>query len=508
MQNQHSRALSAVTSNTGKMVIIFFSAIGLRALPELFSGAYPVGFDTLQGYVPAILALPDDSPMKLFGWAYSPLAIYLLGFAYMVARIDLFLLIKIAGPIFYGVLSISFYYLLSNGLKWSSKKSFLVTLILILQPAVLRMGWDQFREELGLTFLFVLLGITKCDVISSIKKKQDAFLVLALSLLIVFSHQLVAILLFVVVLWQVLIHENKREKSFVTTIFAIVPSILIFAWQINGQFLNPMYNLHFAPVQMYSGSNIFAFTNYFLSDPRFIGGNYLTILSHVGSLSFFSFMPLIPFAIRGFSKDKICFPMLIWLIPASLSILVFPWFALQMYWWWILLLPIPLTIYLGKFLDGVQVFENKKCGSRKKIFGITLFMIGLLAVAYASSAVKVVYFDAETYMPSGMVESSIPFTDIPNVKSAITWANKNIPPNSTLIVQECIQGFSYSELRPDVQIRVVSSLLTLNQAVNLIPTELCTKYSIWYKQDVDYQTFPGVKVIEFGAIGIFQIGDY
>ena len=99
--------------------------MGLRAIPELFIGTYPVGFDTMQGYAPSILALPDDSPMKLFGWAYSPLTVYALWFIYATTKIDVYLLLKIIGPIFYGLLSISFYYLLTKGLGWKSKLSFL-----------------------------------------------------------------------------------------------------------------------------------------------------------------------------------------------------------------------------------------------------------------------------------------------------------------------------------------------------------------------------------------------
>jgi len=507
MQNHHNRGRAAVSSNAGKIVIVLFVAFGLRALPELLSGPYPVGFDTMQGYGPSILALPDNSPMKLFGWAYSPLAIYFLGSIYNLMRIDLYSLLKIAGPIFYGVFSASFYYLLYRGLKWSTKKSLFVTLILILQPAILRMGWDQFREELGLIFLFILLGFTKCDIVSSVRKKSVAFPVLGLSLLIVFSHQLASILFFVVVLWQLLTYENKKEKSFVTAILVMVPLVLIFAWQIDAQFLNPIYNTHFAPLQLPNGASVFAFTDYFLSDPRFIDGNYLTVFSHVGSLSFFSVIPLIPFATMGFLKDKVFFPMLIWLLPASFSILVYPWFALQMYWWWILLLPIPLTIYLGEYLDRAQVFDNKKFGNRQRIFGIALFMTSVLAVAYSSSAIKVIYPDATRYMPSGMVESSINFADIPNIKSAIAWSNENIPLNSTIIVEEKIQGFSYSELRSDIQIRVSPSLLTLNQAINLIPNGAYIKYAIWYRDNLDYQSFPGAENAEFGRIGIFHISE-
>jgi hypothetical protein len=503
MQIYKNRVPVAAKSNTAKIVIIFLFAAGLRAIPELLSGAYPVGFDTMQGYAPSILALPDNSPMKLFGWAYSPLAIYLLGSVYELTKINVYLLLKIAGPIFYGIFSATFYYLLTHGLKWSTRKSLLVTFILILQPAILRMGWDQFREELGLSFFFILLGVTKCDIVSSIKKKSAALLVLTLSLLIVFSHQLAAILLFAVVLWQLLTYETKRGKAFVTSILVIVPSVLIFAWQINGQFLNPTYDIHFSPLQLPNGASLFPFTNYFLSDPRFIGGNYLTILSHVGSLLLFSIMPLIPFAIKGFSKDKVFLPMLIWLTIASFSILVYPWFALQMYWWWILLLPIPLTVYTGKCLEKIKIFKHKK---RLGVNLVAIAALAVIAVGYASSTVIVGNQYSFTYMPSGLVESSIPIQDIPDAVSALKWTNENLPANSTVIVPEKLQGLAHIYIKSaEIKIRISQPTLTLETVLDQSQLTLSKNlYSVYYIREVG--NLSGTeKMYSFGPISVLQI---
>ena len=142
-------------------VAIFGLAVFIRGLPELLSGPYPVGYDLLAGYAPSIWALPETFPLKLFGWLWSPLSVFILWIAWKLSTIDLFLLLKFAGPVFYGLFMLSFYYLLSNGLNWDKKKGFFTALIFLLQPAVLRIGWDQLRLMLGFVFLFVRLARIK-----------------------------------------------------------------------------------------------------------------------------------------------------------------------------------------------------------------------------------------------------------------------------------------------------------------------------------------------------------
>jgi hypothetical protein len=484
---------------------IFSFALLLRAIPEFLSGVYPVGFDVLQGYIPAVMAFPDNSPMKLFGWAYSPLAIYILWFVRTLTGIDPNLLLKIAGPIFYGLLGVCFYFLLSRGLKWRTQKSFFVALIFLLQPAIMRMGWDQLREELGLSLLFILLAVTDCDVISAAKSRFKLFSIITLSVLIVFSHQLAAVLLFAVVFWQLLTYKLKREAAFRTTIFAIIPTLLIFVWQLSKQFLTPEYNNHFAPIQLQSGTGNFIFTNYFLSDPHFFEGNYVTILTYAGSLLLYTAALLFPFAVKGFFKDKVFLPMLIWLSLASTSILFFPWYAFSQYWWWTLLLPIPLTIYLGEYLDQKHIFEKGRINKSKVMFGAALLLLGILAIGYGSATIKVAYPTVTTYIPNSMVEVSIPFEDIPQVQRAMEWINNDAQLNSTVLVEERIQGFAYNQLRSDLQIRVCPSLLNLNDAFGLTPDSSKPSYAIWYKENVNFGTLGGLQVAEFGSIGIFRI---
>ena len=480
---------------------LFVLALFLRAIPEFLSGVYPVGFDMLAGYFPSVAALPAIDPMKLFGWAYSPLAIYLTGFFQILTGGDIFLLLKIVGPVFYGFFVASFYFMLSRGLGWSSRKSFVVSLLFLLQPAVMRTGWDQLREESGLIILFVLLGVTKLDFVEGAKSKP--FSVLALSILIVFSHQLAAILFFVIAGFQLTGALSKRQKRLWLSLVLIIPSALLFIWQLYGQFANPSYSNHFMPLTLPSGTGNFVFTNYFLSDPRFLGGDYQQVLSYVSCLSLYVVVPLVPFAIKGFFKDRVFTPMLIWLSAMSFSIVVYPWYAFSNYWWWILLLPIPLTVYAGHGLDILNIFSDVK-RRRKALFG--LGAVGVIAFGYATSLIPIGYPYAYYYIPSGLVSSSVPFEDIPDINQAIEWTNQHIPSSALVIVPENFQGLAYVNLRNDIRIRIVAALMTLEEVGSLINSKEEKYWAIYYINEVGgNDENPFVQHISFGEIGVFDV---
>jgi len=493
--------LSFIVSRRLSYFLVFSISLVLRALPEFLSGVYPVGFDALAGYVPAVVALPDHAPMILFGWDWSPLAVYLLWFVRWITGVEPFLLLKVAGPVFYAFFTVSFYYMLLHGLEWDEKKSFMVALLFLFQPAVLRMGWDQLREELGLVFFFLLLAKTKCDIVSGARHK--GLTVLVLSLLIVFSHQLAAFLFFAVVLWQLFDTMMKRDRAFFRGFVVVLPSAVFFVWQLYKQFINPGYSLHFVPIRLPTGTDIFVFTNYFLSDPRFLDGNYLKVLSYVGSLSLYCVVPLVPFALKGFFRDRVFTPILVWLSLASYSIVFSPTYAFSMYWWWILLLPIPLTVYAGQGLEKLGVFRSPK-RLKAGVFG--LILLGGVALGYATSVVPIGYPHAYSYIPSGLAESCVGFGDVPDVETALHWVNENMPISAIVIVPENFQGFAFMKLRADLQIRVAPSVLNLSGVINRININDGDLYAVYYSKDVgncaDIET-----ILKIGIIGVYRISN-
>jgi len=479
---------------------VFLMAFAIRALPEFLSGPYPVGYDLLAGYAPSILALPDASPLKLFGWFWSPLAVFVLWFFWVLTRVDLYLLLKVAGPVFYGLFVLSFYYLLLKGLGWGGRKSFVTALLFLLQPAVLRTGWDQLREELGFVFLFVLLAGTNCDIVSGARKKP--LTVVVLSVLVALSHQLAAVLLFVVLFWQFVRRLWGKSAFSLKGMIVFVPFVVLFGVQLCfAYFVDAGFSSHFVPVQLPSGSGFFAFTDYFLSDPRFVGGDYFRILAYVGSLSLYCVVPLVFLALKGFFRDKVFTPMLIWLCVASYSIVVFPWFAFSYYWWWILLLPIPLTVYAGHALERWGVFAE---GKRSKKLFVGFLLLGVVGVGYACSVVRLGYPYAYTYMPSGLVESCVGFDNIPDIKAAFTWVNENVPVGALVVVPEKFQGFASMYSRSDLRIRVAPPLLSLSEVVGMVEGESIV-YAIYYSDDVGKFENTKENLATFRNVGIYRV---
>jgi hypothetical protein len=265
------------------------------------------------------------------------------------------------------------------------------------------------------------------------------------------------------------------------------------------------FSEHFAPIDLPSGTGNFAFTNYFVNDPRFFGGDYWRVLSFSGCLAMYTVILLVPFAAKGFIKDRVFMPILIWLTITSFSIIVYPWYAFSQYSWWIFLLPIPLTVYAGESLDRLHIFDVGKPNRRKKVFWLTLCLLGVVAVGYATSTVKIGYPFAYTYMPAGMVESSVPFEDIKNITATLKWINENVPRNSMIVVEQKIQGLAYVELRSDILIRVSAPLLTLNEVLDLIGSVPSSIYAVWCNGDIDQETFSGLRLTEFGSISVFKI---
>ncbi len=497
--------LNRIRTEIYSPIWIFVVALAIRAIPEFLSGTYPAGYDMLAGYAPSVLALPDNYPMKCFGWAGSPLAVYMLWGLWTVTHLDLFALLKVAGPVFYASFAASFYYLVSGGLGWNKKKSFATALLFLMQPAILRIGWDQLREELGFVLLFVLLGRNNCQLLSPLGKKS--LMMVALSLLLVWSHQLVAVLLFVIVFWQAASEFARKSLNHLESLICFLPAAILFVAQLYLQYSVNDISPHFVPIALPSGTNFFAFTNYFLSDPRFIGANYLLILGSVFLLSLFSVIPLAPIAIRGFFKDRVFAPMMLWLLIASYSILVTPWFAISYYWWWILLLPIPLTVF---FVHGLDRRWNISDGrfSRKALVGPLL--LGVLAVSYATSTVNFGRVSSSFpnlgigYMPSGLVESCVSYDSIPDIKTAFTWVNENLARDSIVIVHENFQGFASMYSRSDLKIHIAPPLLTLSQVLQVANIHRTMAYGVYFTNAIG--RYGNLTILqEFGEIAVCSV---
>src|SRR3989442_7889211 len=204
------RSFQALYHSLGRSgVLVFALAAFLRSIPEVLAGKYPVGFDVNAYYPYLIMSFPSISALDLL--KAGPLFYAVMWSIQFFTGADVFLLLKIAGPVIYGILSASFLVFLVKFLKLSLQKSTFGTVLLILQPIALRISWDMFRNELGLAFGLVALASLKTN------WRQKYVIAGSLGVLAVLAHPLAAVLMFfggVGLLFSTKLHPKRRKIIF------------------------------------------------------------------------------------------------------------------------------------------------------------------------------------------------------------------------------------------------------------------------------------------------------
>jgi len=166
----------------------FLAGFLIRLLPEFISLKYPVGYDTPL-YAYQIQHIVDRPLPILFR---STFLFRVLMWAVLRATgLDVLLLLKIAGPLVYGLLAVSFYTFLRSAVGWDGRLSLLCTAICVLQVPTLRLSWDLFRNELGLAMFFLFASATVTG-----RARVRWPLVALLAFLTTLSHELASITMF------------------------------------------------------------------------------------------------------------------------------------------------------------------------------------------------------------------------------------------------------------------------------------------------------------------------
>src|SRR3989454_10083973 len=199
-------------------MVLFALAALHRSIPEVLAGKYPVGFDVNAYYPYLILSFPSISAVDLL--KAGPLFYGIMWFIQAITGADVFLLLKIVGPVIYGILSASFLVFLVKFLKLSLQKATFGTILLVLQPIALRISWDLFRNELGLAFGLVALTSLKTN------WRQKYVIAGSLGLLAVLAHPLAAVLMFVGTFGLLLSTKLNSEQLKIVASFA--PSAILF----------------------------------------------------------------------------------------------------------------------------------------------------------------------------------------------------------------------------------------------------------------------------------------
>src|SRR2546426_4084319 len=198
----------------------FLLPFTVRAIPEVIAGPYPIGWDIISFYVPNTLDMAAGR-MSVWGILGSgPLMYSFIVPIYVLTRISPILLFKATGPVLFGLLCCSVFRFCEKKLGLSARSAFLSVLFLSFYFVSLRVAWDAYQAELGLTLL--VLGLTVRGESGSATRStvaKSAFFILA-----VLANQLVGVLVAGILIVEVI--RNGRAGRTTLTPSRLLPVAL------------------------------------------------------------------------------------------------------------------------------------------------------------------------------------------------------------------------------------------------------------------------------------------
>jgi len=392
------------------LILSLFVPLCIRAIPEFLAGPYPIGYDNIAAYVPAMLDVGagkvDILNPAIGGW----LLYAILGLTYMTSRVDPVLLVKIAGPVLYGVLGGSEFLFGRKALDWSSRKSFAFVILSSIYFVSLRVSLDLLRNTLGLSFLLLALSMNK-----TISSRRNSIAYSVFGLLVVSSHLLVATLFIALVLILAVRSQEFRIRRIICTIPAFV-----------------LYSLSILEIQLL-GVSLFA--------ENFPSTASVFLLSY----PLYIFLPLIPVAVIGLKQSN---PTLrYWLITCVLGVLLATTplavsSNLVAPERWALLMPTPLTGFAIEGMAGLRFPSIQIPKVTRIALCAWLFLLIVLGATYVAlpAAQALPYY--QFFSPTSMLQSTVPLGDSGDLVQLMNWLSTNIPPSAVLMADHAMYGWA------------------------------------------------------------------
>ncbi len=418
-------------------LLAFAVPLIVRAVPELLMGEFIVGFDPMGYYVPNTILWLNSGVDFTQLVSNAPL-IYLLLMGTTSIGAPIIITLKILGPLLLGVLGLAVYFYANKALTWSPKKSLTVALFSTLFFVSLRISWDMFRSELALTFLLLALTLLS---MSKIKFRYSALLSLAI-VLVVLSHQLVAVIMFAILIGEALRFFLKKMKTELLRLLIVsIPAVLLF---VSVLYVN--YFVNSTPVMGYS-------FNFSGGIPSLAEQSHMELVYHNLGFLAFCYLPLMPLLILGlrrFKGDSQLRTWTIWLLIPIVLALISPvvlFLGGVLPYRWILLLTYPLSFFAVHGLSRIKWRWYKiPFGA---VYGVILILLSASFMALPNSQALDYFAAYPSYVPKSMLQNTLQLSDCQDTVEALDWARLNMPLNGTLLVHEAFYGWASLVLGPE-----------------------------------------------------------
>jgi len=403
----------------------FLIPLGIRTIPEIIVGPYPVGWDTIAFYVPSTLDLAAGrvGPLGMLGGA--PLMYMISLPVYLVSGVNPIWIFKVMGPGLYGCMAWALYRFLRVSLSWPGKQALGGVMLSALYFVTLRIGWDLYRNMLGMTFILLSLPF-----IQNWKGTRRQLTLSCLLLLAVASDQLTATIALVLVAARAVDQLRKRNIGEIVGIVPIgITSVALFSLIVYAGQIAPGQ----AVVQ---------------TQPALPGIE--RIWSSLG-FPVYAFLPLLPFAVMGIRRTA-SFELRIWSVFCVVAIFatLFPFYGLTVESYrWVLLLDIPVCVFAASGLrrvrtstGSVRSLSNLILGRTVTIVSLGLLLSSLLYIAMPAQQAFTYYTMFPNSIPTSMVQDSVPLSDMASLRIVLNWVAARLGPDDALITHQAIYGWA------------------------------------------------------------------
>ncbi len=480
---------------TGSAAVLAFAIPFLiRSVPELLAGSFPIGFDTVNLYVPFQVSCNRDGIGGCLGAVSgthaAPLLYVILAGASIVGASP-FLVAKVLGPSLAGALGLSLFTFSTRRLGWSAGSGVVLASIAFLTLPVLRLSWDLHRNTLALSF--VLFSMSTASPETRLRPNAVSLGLLAFAAL---SHELVTAVLFVtfavlsIGMWS---RSPARAKMYLVR-FVVVG--LVFAYYL----ASPPQTRGIVGVFQAQDPNASFLVNYLAP-----GGLY----SYPGigelwlQMALTMTLVLIPFAFpvyrMGLLSSELTVFGLCSLVLAAIPF-VSPAFAPPLWHRWLLIGAIALLPSLPPYLAVLSA-----PGKAGVLALLAILVVPFLVLPAGASAPFLATSWTTRYIPGSMVENSIPIDDCPALVAALTWVRDSPYNHSVFAAQARFAGWTYVFL-PGVDLRPFWSAAEFDSIRSSSATPVIT---VWWAGPTgwapEFSPPPGLHIVhQEGNIAIYS----
>lgn len=413
-------------------LLAFLIPLLVRTIPEILMGPFVVGFDPIGYYVPFLSLIRGG----LNFWGFFSVApfFYVILTAITSIGIPAILSLKFLSVFIFGLLGVSIYFYAEKSLSWSCKKSLLVALLATLYFVSLRVSFDLLRSELALVFLFTTMIFLK-----RFGTNLKIGILLSLSmLLVVFSDQYISVIIFVIILATIVTSYIKKERRELGKLILFsVPAAFLFCFIIYAGLVSSQLSLSTRIIGEEIGGSmsptaLFGFSSY---------SNL--VINNLGFLVF-CYLPLVPLLILSGNRLKGNLQLRAWVVwilfIIVLSTLVPFIFFDALPYRWTILLSYPLAFFAVGAIDKIRMSKSKVAlivGA-----GLILATLSTTFMVLPTSSPFVYYNYYPNYIPTSMLQNTLPLRDCQDTVNSLQWIGTNMPGNGHLLAHTAFYGWA------------------------------------------------------------------